>query len=298
MVGEGLRGTGELLQRIDARLAGLLPAGGDALGAAMADAALAPGKRLRPLMTMIVAEDLGGPPDAALDVGCAVEMVHAASLVLDDLPCMDDAALRRGRPALHRAHGEDVAVLAAVSLLTQAFGIVAATGGACGEARLECLTLLSGAVGTQGLAAGQLNDLHGGRRARPLAEILATNSLKTGALFAASVEAGAVLAGAQGSRPALRAFADEIGQAFQLLDDLLDHQPMHVTGKDPGRDEGKSTVVSMLGAVPVEKRIERHLAQAHIHLEAVFGPRSRLAALVDDVFARTADMSEQEAGAR
>lgn len=279
-------GTRGDLERIEARLAARLPQGEGALFEAMREALLASGKRLRPLMTLLAAEDLGGSPSAALDVGCAVEMVHTASLILDDLPCMDDAMMRRGRPTLHQAYGEDVAVLAAVTLLSHAYAVAAEADGIDAAARLDCIRLIAGAVGTEGLAAGQLLDLRGGRAARPAAAIETTNALKTGALFAASAEAGAVIAADETARPLLRAFAQDIGHAFQLLDDLTDLQPSSATGKDSGRDAGKSTLVSLVGVASVETRIERHLDEAHMHLMTVFGARSRLAGLVDEVFSR------------
>ncbi|WP_185984922.1 polyprenyl synthetase family protein [Aureimonas mangrovi] len=272
-------------RRIQARLETLIPeAEPAAMTLAMREALLAPGKRLRPLMTAIVAQDLGGDPQAAVDIGCAIEMVHAASLILDDLPCMDDAELRRGEPALHRRHGEDIAVLAAVSLLSDAYGLVAAQASLDAAARVECVAILSRAVGLRGLVGGQFQDLREGQRERALSQILETNALKTGSLFRAAVEAGAIVAGAQAAREPLSDFAQELGHAFQLLDDLLDKAPdARVSGKNPGQDAGKSTVVALIGRPPAEKRIERHVAQAHIHLAAVFGPDSRLAGLVDSI---------------
>lgn len=294
-------------RRIEDRLQALLPSDGEAhgLSAAIADGALAPGKRLRPLMTVIVAEDLGGPSAAAVEIGCAIELVHAASLILDDLPCMDDAELRRGRPAVHRQHGEDAAVLAAVAMLSHAYALVAAAPGLAPEPRLEAIAILARAVGLQGLVGGQFRDLRGDGASRPLGEIVRANHLKTGALFSAAIEIGAVVAGTQDRRAPLAAFATEMGQAFQLLDDLLDIEAgAEVSGKTPGRDEGKSTVVSLLGSASARRRIERHVHEAHMHLDAVFGPDSRLAGLLNGIFAgrpaealaRSPDI--QEAGAR
>lgn len=279
-----------LMRRVNARLEALMPpvlAGQPALGEAMRDSVLAPGKRLRPMMTLVVAEDLGGPSDAALDAGCALEMVHAASLILDDLPCMDDAEMRRGRPALHRAHGEDVAVLAAIAILSGAFGTLARVEELAPARRGEAVAVLAEAVGTRGLVAGQFQDLRGGRGQRPLAEIADANGLKTGSLFTAAVELGAVAAEAsEAVRADLRAFAAEIGLAFQLLDDLLDGAPSAVSiGKDVGKDQGKSTIVSMIGPTQVRRHIERHVAAAEARLDAVFGPGSRLHAMVAAIFA-------------
>lgn len=275
--------------RIDARLAELLPRGlpgHAALGEAFADSLLAPGKRLRPLMTVIAAEDLGGRTEPAIDAGCAVEMVHAASLVLDDLPCMDDAALRRGRPAIHVSHGEDLAVLVAVAGLSSAYGTLAGIEGLGPEARAESVAILSRAVGVCGLVGGQFEDLRRGRTERGVAEIAAANGLKTGVLFSASVEIGAVTAGAsEAVRARLRHFARELGHAFQLLDDLLDGaSDPHLIGKDVGKDIGKSTIVQRIGAPSARRRMERHVEAANAELTSLFGPDSRLHRLVAAIF--------------
>lgn len=275
--------------RIDARLAELLPRGlpgHAALGEAFADSLLAPGKRLRPLMTMIAAEDLGGRIEPAIDAGCAVEMVHAASLVLDDLPCMDDAALRRGRPAIHVSHGEDLAVLVAVAGLSSAYGTLAGIEGLGAEARAEAVAILSRAVGVCGLVGGQFEDLRRGRTERAVAEIAAANGLKTGVLFSAAVEIGAVTAGAPDeTRARLRHFARELGHAFQLLDDLLDGaSDPHLIGKDVGKDIGKSTIVHRIGATSARRRMERHVEAASGELTTLFGPESRLHRLVTAIF--------------
>ena len=173
------------------------------------------------------------------------------------------------------------------------------------------VTVLTRAVGVEGLVGGQFADLRGGRAERPLHEIAATNGRKTGALFLAAVEIGAIAAGAgETTRAHLRGFATELGHAFQLLDDLLDGGPSAATiGKDVNKDAGKSTIVSMLGRASVEHRIERHVEAAHGELTSVFGASSRLHRLTDAIVAlpgRTvADTAcaetrfrEPEAGAR
>lgn len=307
-------GPDHLLAQVNQRLSELVPAtlpGHEALDRAMRDSMLGPGKRLRPIVAVMIATELGGSAAAALDAGCAVEMAHAASLVLDDLPCMDDAVLRRGQPALHRAHGEDVALLASIGLLSEAYALLARLRDVDPRQRGECVAVLAEAVGSLGLVAGQFQDLRSPAGGRPLSEVSQTNGLKTGSLFRAAVELGAIAARADGtSRESLRRFADEIGLAFQLLDDLLDGaaSPL-VTGKDVGKDHNKSTIVSMIGPAQVERRIDRHFEAAHRHLDAVFGPGSRLGAVMDETFGRparrenaeravTARALEQEAGAR
>ncbi len=289
----GPQTTRDLLAEVDRRLATLAPCvieGQSPLDGALRDGLLAPGKRLRPLVTLLVAEALGGPAEAALDAGCALEMIHAASLILDDLPCMDDAELRRGRPTVHRAHGEDVAVLCAVALLSEAYGTLARLPGTEGAQRGECVAVLADAVGTRGLVAGQYQDLRGGLGPRPVSEIDAANGLKTGSLFTAAVELGAILSRADEARRAsLKSFARELGLAFQLLDDLLDVAgPSAVMlGKDVGKDAAKSTIVSIIGPEQVGRRIDRHVDEARTHLAAALGPDSRLEALLIDVFDRS-----------
>lgn len=275
-----------LVRRVNARLAELLPAvlpGHDSLAQAVRQSVMGPGKRLRPVMTILVVQGLGGSTRAAVDAGCAVEMVHAASLLLDDLPCMDDALLRRGKPAIHRSHGEDVAILTSVALLSRAYGILASLPDVDPVVRAECVAVLAEAVGPLGLVGGQLGDL---RTARTHAEqAVRINELKTGALFRAAVEIGALVADADDATcDHLRGFAREIGSTFQLLDDLLDlsGDPLSA-GKDVGKDLGKGTVVSLVGASRPRTAINDHVVRAKHHLDAVFGHASPLAALVETV---------------
>ena len=278
----------ELRAQVDARLAALLgsaaaapPVLRDAVGYAL----LSPGKRLRPVLALLAAEHFGDgrPHDAALDAGCAIEMVHAASLILDDLPCMDDAALRRGRPTVHRRFGEDMAVLAAIALLNHAYAVVAAAPGLPAEARLTLVSALSGAVGFDGLVAGQARDLRerdGVAEPTPLHEL---NRQKTGVLFIAAVEGGARAAGARGARlEGARGFARGLGEAFQILDDLLDATATsEAAGKDVGQDGGKPTVVSLIGAEGARAEMHRRLRTALDHLDdAGPGPLSRFAELL------------------
>lgn len=251
------------------RLDQLLPAGNerDLVGAAMREGALAPGKRIRPLLLMLAARDLGcgSNHSGLLDFACAVEMVHAASLMLDDIPSMDNALLRRGRPTIHRQFGENVAILAAVALLSRAFGVVAAAADLSGHCRAQAVAELSAAVGLQGLVQGQYQDLYEGSDTRSAEAILTTNELKTSMLFGATLQMAAIAAGASMAvRQKLRCFAQDLGQAFQLLDDLADS--LSGTGKDCNQDAGKSTLVAMLGADAAQQRLREHLRSADQHL--------------------------------
>ncbi|TFF22791.1 polyprenyl synthetase family protein [Jiella endophytica] len=276
-------------EMIDGRLRRLVPRalpGQTPLDEAIAASVLAPGKRLRPMMTMMVAMDLGGDVEVAIDAGCAIEMVHAASLALDDLPSMDDATMRRGRPAVHAAYGEDVAILAAIASLSGAFETLAKLSGASDEVRAQSVVILTRAVGVSGLVAGQFADLRDGSHQREVTDIAATNSLKTGSLFSAAVEIGAVVSGASHAvRLALRSFGAELGHAFQLLDDLLDQDGNALrTGKDVGKDIGKSTIGSVIGSQSVVDRITGHVAKAHAYLDESVGPKSLMHGCVDFIF--------------
>ncbi|HVM98614.1 MAG TPA: polyprenyl synthetase family protein [Caulobacteraceae bacterium] len=252
---------------VDRRLAELIPAPGEEpgrLGEAAHYALLAPGKRFRPLLTLLAAEAFGAPTSRALDVACAMEMVHAASLVLDDLPSMDDARLRRGRPTTHRVYGEADAILASVGLLTRAFGVIAADDGIAPADRTELVMSLAEAVGFNGLVAGQALDLADRNRPRTVAELDALNHRKTSVLMMAAAEAGALIGGADADgRRELGEFARRIGLAFQIRDDLIDVEEggEHV-GKDVGKDAGMTTVVSALGPRAAVAAIEAHLEAA------------------------------------
>jgi geranylgeranyl diphosphate synthase, type II len=274
---------------VDRRLAELIPPPAEEpgrLGEAAHYALLAPGKRFRPLLTLLSAEAFGAPISRALDVACAMEMVHAASLVLDDLPSMDDARLRRGRPTTHRVYGEADAILASVGLLTQAFGVIAAAEGLGAEDRSALVISLADAVGFSGLVAGQALDLAERDRPRTVVELDALNHRKTGVLMMAAAEAGARIGAASpDARRELGEFARRVGLAFQIRDDLIDADGggEHV-GKDVGKDAGMTTVVSALGPRAASAQIETHLEAADAAL-ARAGCDGRLGQFARSLFA-------------
>jgi geranylgeranyl diphosphate synthase, type II len=272
---------------VDRRLAELIPTPAEEpgrLGEAAHYALLAPGKRFRPLLTLLTAEAFGSPIARALDVACAMEMVHAASLVLDDLPSMDDARLRRGRPTTHRVYGEADAILASVGLLTRAFGVIAAADCLPADHRCELVMSLAEAVGFHGLVAGQALDLAERNRPRTVAELDALNHRKTGVLMMASAEAGALIGGADpAARRELGEFARRIGLAFQIRDDLIDVDGGDHVGKDIGKDAGMTTVVSALGPRAAVAAIEVHLDAADAAL-AKAGCDGRLGVFARSLF--------------
>ena len=264
-----------LRQRIDDRLAELLPVprdAGDLVGAAMRDGVLATGKRTRPLLMLLIGKGLDRDSHALLDLACAVEMVHTASLFLDDMPCMDNSWLRRGQAAIHVRYGEDVAVLAAVALLSHSWCLVASAKGLPAQLRTELMVVLCDAIGTQGLVRGQYRDLREGAAQRGLDEIVSANQQKTGSLFSGALEMAARACGATvATREAVRAAAHELGHAFQMRDDLEDGAeslPGNAASKDRNKDVGKSTIVALLGRDEVKRRLQTHLLNAESQLAA------------------------------
>jgi geranylgeranyl diphosphate synthase, type II len=246
---------------VDFRLEALLPStemGPSSLIDAVRDISLRPGKRVRPLLAMLSAAHFGGCGLAAIDFGCALELIHAASLVLDDLPCMDDAAMRRGKPAVHRRFGEDTAVLAAVALLNHAYAVIAADGSVEAMTRLALIALLSETVGFNGLVSGQFRDLRDPETLRNEEALTSLNYQKTGVLFAAAMVGGSLIAGAdQAAQGRARLFANRLGLAFQLWDDLQDSVSTSDTmGKDVRKDD-RITFVTLWG----EKRTRMAIAE-------------------------------------
>ena len=282
-------------RRINERLAELIPdetIDPGPLHASMRYSLLAGGKRIRPVLTIQVAADLGATEEAALDAACAVEMVHAASLILDDLPCMDDASLRRGQAANHLVFGEDTAILAATALLNRAFGVIAECDLLPAQTRLDLTRLLSDSVGSNGIIAGQFCDLqirqgHGD----DVADLTEMYGQKTGALFVAALEAGALVAGVDDDWvQAVREYGVNLGLAFQLLDDLLDtFGSREDIGKDTGQDDRKSTLASRLGAHGTRQEVHRYVESAASALEPLGRSGNQLANLARSYTRSTMD---------
>lgn len=281
---------GQVRASIDRRLDQLLPAGGnerDLVAQAMRESTLAPGKRMRPILLVLAANGLGHQGEQALELGCAVEMIHAASLVLDDMPCMDDARLRRGLPTVHLKFGQDVAILTAIALLSRAFAIIAGLEQVQAQVRTQLVEVLANAVGAQGLVRGQFQDLRDGAGQRGAEQIALTNTLKTGVLFGAIMDMAWMVSGATAcKRQPLQGFALELGQAFQLYDDLQDNCPD--SAKDQGKDAAKSTFVALFGPERVTLRLHEHLRKAQGHLDEVFDARQPLNGYLQLIFAKVA----------
>ena len=259
----------------------LVPAGLEArVYDAMRYAALAPGKRLRPFLVPASARLFGVALRCALQIAAAVEMVHAYSLVHDDLPAMDNSDLRRGRPTCHRQFDEATAVLAGDGLLTAAFEVLAHPDTHGDPAvRCELVSALAAAAGAAGMVGGQMIDLLAEHQNLDIGAITRLQRMKTGAIIAYSCEAGAVLAKAPAEvRTALRGYAHDLGLAFQIADDLLDVEGSAAeTGKPVGADAaaGKATFVSILGVERARSQAELLIRQAVAHLD-LFERRAEL----------------------
>lgn len=276
---------------INDRLGELLPQGDPELPmlhAGMSYNLLAPGKRLRPLLTILTAQNFGYNVFTALDVACSIEMIHAASLILDDLPAMDNAAVRRGQQTTHRKFGEDIAILSGVGLLNLAFSVLASNKMLTADIRIELIRLLTNAVGFDGLIGGQVMDLHLRSASTNDRQLSRVNAQKTAVLFTAAAEAGALLAGVKDSQLSLvRKFASELGAGFQIADDFLDDIAYSgQTGKDTGKDMDKPTILSKIGKSDANKMMNHHLNAARAHLNKMGGNSQSLAALIDFGFSR------------
>jgi farnesyl diphosphate synthase len=247
---------------------------------AMRYSALAPGKRLRPFLVLASAQLFGVARRCELQVAVAGEMVHAYSLVHDDLPAMDNSDLRRGRPTCHKEFDEATAVLAGDGLLTAAFEVLADPDTHGDPAvRCELVAALAGAAGAAGMIGGQMIDLIAEHQTLNIGAITRLQRMKTGALIAFSCEAGAILAKAPHElRTALRGYAHDLGLAFQIADDLLDVEGSpEETGKPVGADvaSGKAPFVSILGAARARAQAELLIHQAMAHLD-LFEQRAEL----------------------
>lgn len=248
-------GLARIAIEVDGAFDALLPVPDDArarLVEAMRYAAIGGGKRLRPLLLAAVAEMYGVQREAAVRAGVAIEAIHVYSLIHDDLPCMDDDALRHGKPTLHLAFDEATAVLAGDSLHAFAFEVLADTATSPDPfTQIELVRTLGHASGAQGMAGGQMMDLVAETSEFDLQTVTRLQQLKTGALLGAAVEMGAILGRVQPEgRSHLRGYARDIGLAFQIADDLIDHEgDAAVAGKAVGKDAGagKETFVSLLG---------------------------------------------------
>ena len=268
---------------VEAALDALLPKpeGAEArLASAMRYAALGGGKRLRAFLAMQSAALFAVSETSAARVAAAIEMLHAYSMVHDDLPCMDDDDLRRGRPSTHRAFDEATAILAGDALQARAFEVLAeADTHSDPQARCELVTAFGAAVGARGMVGGQMIDMLAEGEALDAVQVTRLQALKTGRLIRFSAEAGAILGRAPAAqRHLLAAYGRDLGAAYQIADDLLDVEgTSQQIGKTAGKDAsaGKATMVAVLGPERARAQADMLSRQAARHLES-FGERAIL----------------------
>lgn len=236
------------------------------------------GKRIRPALLLEFCRVCGGDVTNALNFACAIEMIHTYSLIHDDLPCMDNSDLRRGKASCHKVFGEDIALLAGDALLTQAFEIALKTENIPSDRIVRAAVILARASGADGMIGGQVIDLESEGKAISLNTLLKMYSLKTGALIKAAATIGCVLAGAdQALINAAEAYSENIGLCFQIVDDILDLEGDEATlGKPTGSDERnrKSTYVTLNGLEDAKLKAKDLAQSAKTNLK-VFGSQAK-----------------------
>jgi len=247
---------------------------------AMRHSALANGKRMRPFYVIETGAMFDAPEKSLLRTAAALECVHSYSLIHDDLPCMDDDDFRRGQPTVHKAFNEATAVLAGDALLTQAFKILAnRETHQDAQIRLQLIERLSDSSGALGMVGGQMIDMLEDESPRDFNTITRMQRLKTGALISYSVEAGAIIGGANDvEKQALHGFAHDLGLAYQISDDLLDAIGNEADAGKPLRTDesaGKANFVTILGVEKAQERVRLLAAQAKEHL-AIFRNRANI----------------------
>ena len=245
---------------------------------------MAGGKRVRPALTLEFCRLFGGRPEDALPFAAAVEMIHTFSLIHDDLPCMDDDDLRRGRPTNHKVFGEAYALLAGDGLALDAFGMAASNERVTPEARAQAVLLLSRAAGSDGMVRGQVMDMFGEQNTLTYEELLALHAHKTGALIRVAAQLGCLAAGISMDSPKMAAavgYAERIGLAFQVVDDVLDATSTpEALGKSVGGDaeHHKNTFLSFKSVAEAEAYADRLTAGA-VEIISAYEGSERLSAL-------------------
>ncbi|MGE1116246.1 polyprenyl synthetase family protein [Bacillus altitudinis] len=226
------------------------------------------GKRLRPVLVLALLNAYGKGEEDGIPVGCAVEMIHTYSLIHDDLPCMDDDDLRRGKPTNHKVYGEATAVLAGDALLTESFRLITSqlSDDVPADQKLRIIDELVTSAGAFGMVGGQFDDMEAEQKQIPLSELESIHARKTGKLLTFSVVAGAILAGASDDEiEKLREFSYHIGIAFQIRDDILDLEGSEEKiGKRIGSDTAneKSTYPSLLTLSGAKEKLDEHITRA------------------------------------
>ncbi len=245
------------------------------------------GKRIRPMLVLAVLSSFGVDIERGIPAAVAIEMIHTYSLIHDDLPCMDDDDLRRGKPTNHKVFGEAVAVLAGDALLTYSFQIIAEMNhpDVTPEMKLELIAEISKSSGAEGMVGGQIADMEGENKQLTLEELEYMHEHKTGKLLQASILSGAILASANAAqREHLRQFAYHLGLAFQIRDDILDIEgSQELLGKPVGSDltNHKSTYPALLTLQGAKDKLNEQIQLAHLSLAATNLPTAILSELTD-----------------
>jgi geranylgeranyl pyrophosphate synthase len=260
---------------LETRLGGVVPNDDSSLSLAMRGALLSPGKRIRGLVAIAAGRLFRGAAAPLVEYAAAIEGVHAASLVLDDLPCMDDASLRRGEPALHVRFGEATAILAAVALINRSFELVAELEGSSDRVRSRLTAEVARAAGEAGCCRGQQHDLESDPARTDLDALERIHALKTGALFVAAARGGAVAARASEEEiEAMSRYAKNLGLAFQIVDDLLEeYGDERQTGKK-ARGEGHRASFARILGLESARTIAAELTDAAVDSIRVLGRRA------------------------
>lgn len=244
------------------------------------------GKRIRPFLVNEFCRALGGDTEASMPLACALEMIHTYSLIHDDLPCMDDDDMRRGKPSNHKKFGYANALLAGDALLTRAFETVASADKLSPSARVEAVSLLARAAGDRGMIGGQVIDLDSENKSISFEKLLKLHSLKTGALIVCAAKLGCLAAGFGDQSPEAQAaqkYAENIGVAFQAVDDMLDViSSAEMLGKNIGsdKDNGKTTFLTFFDLGETEAYARRLTDEAKLSLENI--PDSNILAELAD----------------
>lgn len=281
----------ELSDKMDLLLPEVAKCGEARVLEAMRYSALAPGKKLRPFLVAACANLFGVSRDVSLQTAAAIEFIHVYSLIHDDLPAMDDDDMRRGQPSCHKKFDEATAILAGDGLLTLAFDILSdESTHPSASIRCDLIKTIAKASGVAGMVGGQMMDMDCDHESLTIDEIIHLQRMKTGALFVVSCESGAILGkAAPNLRRALKGYANAVGLAFQITDDLLDAEgTREETGKEVGKDQdkGKATLVSALGAERARNQAQMLIQQAKTHLEPFEKKADILRELADFVITR------------
>lgn len=276
-------------ENIETRLRELIPPRDETIFEAARYALLSPGKRIRPILTLATAATFGVDPLLALDPACALEMVHAYSLIHDDLPCMDNDDLRRGKPTTHKVYGEAMALLAGNYLLTYAFEVVANATNLGREQRVQMIKTIASRSGAPGMIGGQAIDIESEGKEIDEDTLIQMHCGKTAALFTACLECGSLAAGYP-STPLLQSIGRDLGLAYQFQDDWLDATSTTAAiGKTAGSDAAKQkpTAISLFGVLGTEERLhslKKSLAEKLVQLPKQGGA---LGTIIEQILIKT-----------